>query len=312
MFDHWRSWYRLGIVAWLCLCFVPTFAQASTDCGGKQPVNFSEYFTEGRDDVVSISAHPVDEVLVIKAGDYDLGGRGLDLVAGDICLLGPITIRSFSEGTRPVVVPGVPATAKPGANGWTDGQHGTNGSQGTTGTPGAPGKDGAHAGRISLTVFGTVFGPGRLTIDNSGMQGGQGQRGGTGGVGGTGGHGRNRECPLFGGGRPPGNGGVGGQGGLGGTGGSGGQGGDGGAIVYSASLDNWIAEGRIVLISRGGLGGLGGTGGDGGSGGYGGGGGGGGSCGGGGEGGRPGGTGSKGNAGQTGPQGSAGTVSKIR
>ena len=206
-----------------------------------------------------------DETLILTNLTLTLNDKNIDMVVNDLRIEGDVIFRSFPENSKPAKITSIGET---GANGRT-GAHGNavSGGAGVQGGDGPQGTTGKNAGRISITVLGSVFGDGKLTLLSTGQNGGDAGNGGIGGRGGTGGKGKDASVKFL---KCVSSARDGGRGGVGGTGGTGGTGGKGGVIIYSQSLDPFIfkasvAGGKAGKPGQGGPGGAGGSGGDDGS-----------------------------------------------
>jgi hypothetical protein len=283
-------------------------AGADSAVSGGSPVDISDKLKSLGTTSTIVLQYP-DQTVTIREGEYVLDGRSLRLTAKRLIISGKVTLRSFPENAAaPLGQTG--KTGGPGGQAGGDGQNGGPGLQGDPGATGGDGQPGRASGAVLLDVADITFAAdASLVIFANGEAGGRGGPGGVGGPGGPGGAGRNRGGnAVCGGSKSPGNGGPGGKGGTGGQGGNGGRGGDGGQIAYSASLADYIADKKLVVVAPGGRGGLGGASGGGGARGSGGAAGAGSHCGGGGDGGPVGAAGDTGSEGQVGPTGSYGDV----
>jgi hypothetical protein len=283
-------------------------AAADAGAGGGPPIDITDKLKSLGATSTLVLQYP-DQTVTIREGEYILDGRSLRLTAKKLIVSGKVTLRSFAENAAaPSGQTG--GTGGPGGQAGGDGQNGGSGLQGNSGATGGDGQPGRPSGAFLLDVADIIFtGDASLVLFANGEAGGRGGTGGSGGPGGSGGAGRNRGGnAICGGSVSPGNGGPGGKGGTGGQGGNGGRGGDGGQIAYSASLADYIADKKLVVVAPGGRGGAGGEHGGGGARGSGGAAGGSSHCGGGGDAGATGTVGDPGAQGQAGPTGSYGDV----
>lgn len=283
-------------------------AGAGSASGSGSPVDITDKLKSLGATSTVVLQYP-DQTVTIREGEYVLDGRSLRLTAKKLIVSGKVTLRSFAENAAaPSGQTGNPGG--PGGQAGGDGQNGGAGLQGNPGVTGGDGPNGRASGAFLLDVADITFAAdASLVIFANGEAGGQGGTGGAGGPGGAGGAGRNRGGnAVCGGSKSPGNGGPGGKGGTGGQGGNGGRGGDGGQIAYSASLADYVADKKLVVVAPGGRGGLGGKFGAGGARGPGGAAGASSHCGGGGDQGSVGPVADTGSEGQAGPTGSYGDV----
>ena len=263
-------------------------------------VSFSQLAQNRTGDTHIVEINPLTEVLVFDGGELTLRDHNLIIVAPVAILRGETKILSFQPGP----VSTKQDTGGQAQTGLQGAGSGTWGGNGGTGETGVAGDDGQSAGKVILRI-GHLTGEGLITIALSGQDGGTGAKGGKGGNGGNGAACCDRKCPQ---GRGPLNGGGGGKGGRGGDGGAGGAAGNGGIITYTASLDQFINSGQLLLTAASGQRGAGGIPGDPGSGGAGGGAGAGGYCGNGSDMGPRGGKLGAGSPGKSGPNGAAGQI----
>lgn len=270
-----------------------------------EEVPASNFFIRS-ESAIRIIANPGNVVVfdALENDKYYLEGRDLELIVDVIKVNGDVVISGYKN------------SAPPGGGEGTSGSNGTsfgiapdcnNGSPGGTGGNGGEGPMGTNgrAGSVIKIDIEKIIGPGLITFNNNGQDGGTGGRGGRGGDGGKGEDGGQSKstwhCECGGG-----NGGPGGNGGNGGIGGKGGDGGNGGTIVLSPKTSQ--VRQRLKLNVCGGKGSAGGQGGAPGNGGKGGDmGRGGGFCGG-GHGAGPGSTGINGSQGQKGADGKQGVI----
>lgn len=177
------------------------------------------------------------------------GDPAVYIIANKITVEGKASISWRRD--LPIDVPPPRAKAPSGAFGRADGEKG---ERGYNGEPGNIGFSGAAA--PTLFVVARDIGPGALTIDLRGQDGGQGGRGQEGGDGGNGANGFPGSQSLFDCKQGPGRGGDGGNGGDGGPGGMGGEGGNGGDVYLLTSAEANVDN--VAVYNSGGRGGTGG------------------------------------------------------